>query len=78
MNWAGTGGACCDEVTKQLEPSWVIGVGAFAQKQATRALEGLDVRIGTILHPSPASPRANRGWADEVQKQLRALGIACG
>lgn len=73
--------ACCDEALRQvvqlLEPRWVIGVGAFAEKQALRALAGATVRIGTILHPSPASPRANRGWAAEAEKQLNALGIAC-
>jgi single-strand selective monofunctional uracil DNA glycosylase len=74
--------AACDDalrkIVAELEPEWVIGVGAFAQKQAERALGGLPVRIGTVLHPSPASPLANRGWAEEAQKQLRALGIACG
>jgi single-strand selective monofunctional uracil DNA glycosylase len=69
----------CDEslgkVVAELRPRWVIGVGAFAQKQAERALRGVDVQIGTILHPSPASPLANRGWAAEAEKQLRALGI---
>ncbi len=72
----------CDDalrkIVAELEPKWVIGVGAFAQKQAERALEGVAVRIGTVLHPSPASPLANRGWAEEAQKQLRALGIDCG
>jgi single-strand selective monofunctional uracil DNA glycosylase len=63
------------ETVKLLAPQWVLGVGAFAEKQAERALAGQSVRIGTILHPSPASPRANRGWAVEVERQLGALGI---
>jgi single-strand selective monofunctional uracil DNA glycosylase len=71
--------AACDDalraVVAELEPAWVIGVGGFAQKQAERALAGTKVHIGTILHPSPASPLANRGWAAEAEKQLRALGI---
>ncbi|MEL6431620.1 MAG: single-stranded DNA-binding protein, partial [Planctomycetota bacterium] len=29
--------------------------------------------IGTVLHPSPASPIANRGWAPQARKQLAAL-----
>jgi single-strand selective monofunctional uracil DNA glycosylase len=73
--------ACDDALRKivgELEPEWVIGVGAFAEKQAERALAGLPIRIGTVLHPSPASPLANRGWAAEAEKQLRALGIDCG
>lgn len=32
-------------------------------------------RIGRILHPSPASPRANRGWAEAATAELMALGI---
>jgi single-strand selective monofunctional uracil DNA glycosylase len=58
-----------------LEPRWVIGVGGFAQASAERALEGMDVKIATILHPSPASPMANRGWAEQADKQMRALGL---
>lgn len=70
----------CDEalvqIVEELKPKWVLGVGAYAEKQAERALQGHKVEVGTILHPSPASPRANRGWASEVEKQLTALGIA--
>ena len=70
----------CDEALRRtaevLRPKWVLGVGGFAQKQAERALDGLDLRVGTILHPSPASPAANRGWAEAVEKQLAQLGIA--
>lgn len=69
---------CDDALEKtvvELEPRWVLGVGAFAQKQALRALGHLPVQIGTILHPSPASPRANRGWAKEVENQLSKLEI---
>ena len=56
-----------------IAPKWVIGVGRFAERRAQRALDGLDLRIGTILHPSPASPIANRGWAPQAEKQLAAL-----
>lgn len=71
--------AACDThlraLVGALEPAWVIGVGAWAEKRATLALTGLPVRIGRILHPSPASPAANRGWADAATGQLQALGI---
>jgi len=56
-----------------LEPEWVIGVGAFARKRADEALDG--VKIGVILHPSPASPAANRGWAARATEQLVELGV---
>ncbi|MCH2136506.1 MAG: single-stranded DNA-binding protein [Phycisphaerales bacterium] len=63
------------EVVDLLQPDMVIGVGAFAQGRAQRALSGSDIRIGRILHPSPASPAANRGWAEQIEPQLEALGI---
>ncbi len=74
--------AACDEAFRRLvaalEPRWVVGVGAFAEVRAKRALgvEAAQYRIGRILHPSPASPAANRGWAAQAEKQLRAMGIA--
>jgi len=71
--------AHCDRallaLVEQLSPQRVIGVGAFAQKAAMRALAGTNVQIGTILHPSPASPVANRGWAEQAEKQLVEQGV---
>lgn len=71
--------AVCDaalqKIVKELEPEWVLGVGGFAQKRAELALGKTGVRIGTILHPSPASPAANRGWAAAAAQQLQKLGI---
>ena len=55
-----------------------MGVGGFAQKRAGIALAAAgidDVKIATILHPSPASPAANRDWAGQATRQLVALGI---
>ena len=69
----------CDEALRSmvqvLEPSLVIGVGAFAAARAEEALAGTGVRVGSVLHPSPASPRANRGWAAEAERELSALGV---
>jgi single-strand selective monofunctional uracil DNA glycosylase len=74
--------AACDEalgaIIDALEPRHVIGVGAFATGRARAALGERDLRIGTILHPSPASPLANRGWAAAAEKQLVACGIELG
>ena len=73
--------AACDAhlraVVEVLEPEWLIGVGGFAEARAAEALAGMEVRIGRVLHPSPASPAANRGWAEAAEKQLRAQGIWC-
>jgi len=72
--------AACDahlqKLVEVLEPQWVIGVGGFAQASAARALNGKGVRIATILHPSPASPIANRGWAEQAARQMEALGLS--
>jgi single-strand selective monofunctional uracil DNA glycosylase len=62
-------------MAEALRPGMVIGVGAFAEKRASLALADRSLRIGTILHPSPASPLANRGWADAVRKKLQSLGV---
>lgn len=65
--------ACVDA----LQPEWVIGIGKFAEAQARTAITAShpNVKIGTVLHPSPASPMANRGWAPQAAAQLAALGI---
>jgi single-strand selective monofunctional uracil DNA glycosylase len=69
----------CDEALRKfvawLRPGIVIGVGKFAEERAKLALGASAPRIGTVLHPSPASPIANRGWAPQAEQQLRALGI---
>lgn len=71
--------AACDThlraVVEALAPEWLIGVGGFAETRAAEALAGMNVRIGRVLHPSPASPAANRGWAEAAEKQLRAQGL---
>jgi single-strand selective monofunctional uracil DNA glycosylase len=69
----------CDEalreIVRSLRPRLVIGVGGFAERRARAALAGESVTVGTILHPSPASPIANRGWAPAIERQLEALGV---
>ena len=69
--------AACDaallEITDALEPRMLIGVGAFAEDRARQA--GVTAPIGRVLHPSPASPAANRGWAEAAERQLLALGV---
>jgi single-strand selective monofunctional uracil DNA glycosylase len=62
-------------VVAALGVEWVVGIGAYAAARAGTALPPGSARIGTILHPSPASPAANRGWLAQVTRQLTALGI---
>ncbi|MCB9709361.1 MAG: single-stranded DNA-binding protein [Myxococcales bacterium] len=65
---------CCDHAlastVRALAPAHVIGIGAFAETRALQALKGIDIKVGRILHPSPASPLANANWAQTVDQQL--------
>lgn len=63
------------ETVKELDPSFVIGIGRFAEERSRSALEGTPVKVGRILHPSPASPLANRGWSEAAEKELASYGI---
>ncbi len=56
-----------------LEPEWLLGVGAYAEKRL-RSISS-SKKIASILHPSPASPAANQGWAEKATAQLVSLGI---
>lgn len=77
--------AACDkrisEVITILEPDWCLGVGKFAEKQLLKIAKTYGgswkkmPKIDTVLHPSPASPIANRGWAPQAAKKLVDLGI---
>lgn len=62
-------------IVDELEPRRVIGIGAFAEKQIHRALAGVEIPTGRILHPSPASPKANRGWVEAAEEELEEQGV---
>jgi len=63
------------ETVEVMRPKYVVGIGRFAESRAHSALQGLAVPVGRILHPSPASPAANRDWQGRVVEQLTSLGI---
>ncbi|MFT4690907.1 MAG: single-strand selective monofunctional uracil DNA glycosylase [Limisphaerales bacterium] len=58
-----------------LKPDWAVGVGAFALKRIDRVNTNPKIQTGTILHPSPASPAANKDWSGKATAQLEAMGI---
>jgi single-strand selective monofunctional uracil DNA glycosylase len=64
------------EVIVLLKVTCLIGVGGFAEERLRRAAAGCGsaAQVGRILHPSPASPAANRGWAEVASRQLTELG----
>jgi single-strand selective monofunctional uracil DNA glycosylase len=70
----------CDQhlrrVVEVLRPEWLVGVGDFAEKRARSVFAGTTrLKIGKVLHPSPASPAANKDWAKQAARQLEELGI---
>lgn len=70
--------AACDkhlaELLETASPEWAVGVGKYAEACLRRvAPEG--VRVTSILHPSPASPAANRGWEVAAERQLVEAGV---
>lgn len=70
----------CDEHLRtfvtQLQPEWLIGVGKFAEARLCQLFgNARSFRIGSILHPSPASPLANRGFEAAATQQLLELGV---
>ena len=76
--------AACDEAlgraVEHLGPERVVGIGRFAEGRvravmANRPGRGDGIEVGCILHPSPASPQANRGWAEQAEAQLREMGV---
>jgi single-strand selective monofunctional uracil DNA glycosylase len=71
--------SACDRALRRtierIKPRYVVGIGQFAANRARDVLSGRDVTIGQITHPSPANPRANRGWNSLIMQELSGLGI---
>ncbi len=61
-------------VIHTLQPEHLIGVGAFAEKQLAAVADDSH-HLGKILHPSPASPAANRDFAGTATRQLQELNL---
>lgn len=66
-------------VIRRADPEWLIGIGAYAEKKIQETvkqyLPDRSFKVGKVLHPSPASPIANRGWAEQAERQLYDLGV---
>lgn len=75
----------CDEAlaatVAALRPTYAVGVGAYAAEALTRAAGRLETagasppQVVRLLHPSPASPAANRGWEEIALAQLLEAGV---
>jgi len=72
--------AACDRSVRNLALflgcTTVIGVGRFAAARVAAALAGTPAATGGITHPSPANPKANRGWEALVARELTGLGVS--
>lgn len=73
-------------VIHMLRPRYVVGVGAYAYECLLRVRDAIgqqaetdkrvsEIQVHKILHPSPASPAANKDWAGVATAQLQAAGI---
>ncbi|TAG33457.1 MAG: single-stranded DNA-binding protein [Verrucomicrobia bacterium] len=63
-------------VLDTLRPDHLVGVGGYAAKKFAEVTTPLDRwTITQILHPSPASPAANKGWPAEPTRTLETAGI---
>ncbi len=58
-----------------LSPEYIIGIGKFAEKRLKEIFSGSSIIIASILHPSPANPKANRDWAGAASEELKRLNI---
>lgn len=66
--------AVCDRAllaaVRALQPTAIVGIGRYAERQAMSVL-GTDANVHYLLHPSPASPAANRDWPGFAEQALK-------
>ena len=65
--------AALERTTELLNIEKIIGIGKFAGERAKYVCP--DLALGHILHPSPACPAANRGWAEAAEITLKEMGV---
>lgn len=63
-----------------LRPEVVVGIGHYARDRALAAVAtsedpALTPRMYCLTHPSPASPKANRGWHKLALSELLSFGL---
>ena len=58
-----------------FQPAHVLGIGRFAERRVAAVVGKGDGRVGMVPHPSPASPKANQGWAPLMDQALAERGI---
>ena len=66
------------EMISEISPEILIGIGKFAEDRLNKVkkeTKSIEIEVARILHPSPASPAANRGWQEQIEKQLKELSV---
>lgn len=63
------------DVLDAVQPRVAVGVGAYAEQALLRVIGDKPVKVIRILHPSPASPLANKNWAATVTGQMEEAGV---
>lgn len=70
----------CDQALREtldtLQPRVLVAIGAFAESRLKHVLGSSHPPILRILHPSPASPLANLGWAEQLEQTLLRAGLS--
>jgi len=79
--------AVCDRflsvVIDALQPQWLVGIGLFAERRLRAVLETTgraetgraEMKVMSILHPSPANPNAQKNWAGQASTALEEKGV---
>ena len=67
----------CDETLKDVIELYsvkhIVGLGRFAETRAKKVVNDnliKNVDVSFLIHPSPASPAANKGWNELAYKTL--------
>ena len=67
----------CDSALRQmvefLACRGILAVGGYAYKRAQVVFHDMGLPLQYVLHPSPANPKANRGWAEAMDAAVAAL-----
>ena len=72
----------CDDALKKVIELYdirhIICLGRLAESRAKKVIKDnkiCHVQVHFLIHPSPASPAANRGWNDLAMASLIQAGI---
>lgn len=67
------------EAIDVLQVNTIVCVGKYVQERATKVAKDFTkwkIQIGSITHPSPINPSANKGdWIEIATEQLKSLQV---